>query len=200
MMLTGGLRHDEECDSNAVGQGEIMTGLFLIAVVVVWAWIAVFIARALTIRVKRALVRRLGATILALVLLPLPVADELIAAPQFRTLCEDGTKVKFDPLTIRGKTIFSNVNPTPDPRITVGTLHGYYVPWRYYDAATKELVISYRTYYIKGGLLIRLLGISEKQAPLTFEGSCAPVEHDKWLQFLKINQLSEIDLRKKNEH
>lgn len=174
-----------------------MTGLFLIAVLGIWCGIAIFIARVLTIKVKNAWARRLGATILVLVLLPLPVADELIAAPQFRALCEEGTKLEFDPLTIRGKTIFSKANPTPDPRITVGTLHGYYIPWRYYDAATKELVISYRTYDIKGGLLIRLLGISEKTAPLTFTGYCGPVEHKKWLQFLKLNQLSEIDLRER---
>ena len=192
-MLTGGLRHDEECDSNAVGQREIMTGLFLIAVVVLWAWIAVFIARALTIRVKRALVRRLGATILALVLLPLPVADELIAAPQFRSLCEDGTKLKFNPDRIRGRTIFLAHDPQPD--ISVGLLRGYYIPSRYLDATTNEVLITTNSYHLKGGLLIRMLGISEKTAPLTMPRYCASPEEPWQPHFLKRYELTYVERR-----
>ena len=96
----------------------------------------------------------------AVILLPVPVCDELIAAPQFRRLCAVGTRIEFDPSTIRGKTIYSTVNQSPNPRVTVGTLHGYYIPWRYYDATTKDLVVSYKTYDIRGGLLVRSLGFS----------------------------------------
>ena len=194
-MLTGGLRHDEECDSNAVGQGEIMTGLFLIAVVVLWAWIAVFIARALTIRVKRALVRRLGATILALVLLPLPVADELIAAPQFRALCEEGTKLKFDPQAINGMTVYRQPSKWPFPQFSIVGLDGYYLETIYTDQPDGKPVISYKWYSIKGGILIRVLGISEKTAPLTFKGSCRPLEEPWQQSFLALHKLTIIEIK-----
>ena len=55
---------------------------------------------------KRAYVRYMVFAAIVSILVPLPVADELMAAPQFRRLCEEGTKLKFDPEKVKGKTIF----------------------------------------------------------------------------------------------
>lgn len=168
-----------------------MTGLFLLAVLAAWAWIAIFVARALTIKVKRAWTRRFGATLLAIILLPVPVYDELITAPQFRTLCEDGTKLKFDPDRIRGRTIFLAHDPQPD--ISVGFLHGYSIPSRYLDATTNEVLITTNSYHLKGGLLIRMLGISEKTAPLTMRSYCSPQERPWQKTFLYRYELKYIE-------
>ena len=172
-----------------------MTGFFLIAVVAVWAWIAVFIARALTIRVKRAWVRRLGATILALFLLPLPIADELIAAPQFRALCEEGTKLKFDPQVIDGMTVYEQPSKWPFPQFSIAGLDGYYINATYTDQPNGKTVISSKSYSIKGGILIRALGISEKTAPLTFDGSCRPTEVPYQQPFLARHKLTIIEIK-----
>ena len=172
-----------------------MTGFFLIAVLGVWCWIAIFIARALTIRVKRAGARRLGAMIVALVLLPLPVADELIAAPQFRALCAEGTKLRFDPQVIDGMTVYEQPSTWPFPRFSIAGLDGYYINATYTDQPGGKTVISSKSYAIKGGILIRALGISEKTAPLTFEGSCRPTEVPYQHTFLARHKLTIIEIK-----
>ena len=170
-----------------------MTGIFLLAVLGAWAWIAIFIARVLTIRVKLAWARRLGATIFAVILLPVPVYDEVITAPQFAKLCEEGTRLKFDSERIRGKTIF--LAPEPQPDIAIGLLRGYYIPWRYLDVTTKEVLISYNSYHLKGGLLIRLLGISETTAPLTMRSYCTTPEQPWQESFLNRYDLKRLDMK-----
>ena len=151
-----------------------MSGLLLFGVIGIWIAFVVFVAKWLAGRFKPGAVRNIVVALATALMLALPVADELISAPQFHRLCEEGTKLKFDPEKIRGRTIFLAENPQPD--ITIGLLQGYYTPWHYLDATTKEKLITYNTYNLKGGFLIRTLGISETNAPLTIRSSCGPQE------------------------
>ena len=168
-----------------------MSGLFLLLVLGLWLALVVGIARALTKSIKHD-VLRWGALMAAIAcLFPLIVIDEIITAPQFAKLCEEGTKLKFDPEKIRGRMIFLDENPQPE--ISVGMLKGYYIPWRYLDATTKETLISYNSYHIKGGFLIRMLGISETTAPLTMESYCSVNEKPTQKSFLDRYKLKRID-------
>lgn len=63
-------------------------------------------------------------------------------------------------------------------------LSGYYTPSRYLDATTKEELISFNSYFLKGGVLIRTLGISETTAPLMIESNCGPAEEPWQKTFL----------------
>ena len=161
-----------------------MSGLLLFGVLGIWLIIVVWIALKLTKSIKQNWLRIVVFCATVVLLFPLIVADELITAPQFAKLCEEGAKLKFDPERIRGKTIFLAQGPSPKPRFTVGFLEGYYIPWRYHDATTKEELISENIYVIKGGAFIRALGISETTAPLLMPSSCGSPEHPTQKIFL----------------
>lgn len=153
-----------------------MSGLFLLTVLGLWLVLVVFIARRLTKSITRTWLRY-GVFCMAVVgLFPLIVIDELITAPQFAKLCEEGTKLKFDPEKIRGRTIFLPKSNASHPRLHVGMLHGYQINSRYLDAATKEQLVVANSYHLKGGFFIRTLGISETNAPLVMRSYCAPQE------------------------
>ncbi|MEO8384982.1 MAG: hypothetical protein ABI583_07065 [Betaproteobacteria bacterium] len=169
-----------------------MSGLLLLGVISTWIAIVIAVAIWLGNRLRsRGLRFDVAFVITAVVLLPLPVADELISAPQFRRLCDEGTTLKFDSEKIRGRTIFYADDLQPD--ISVGLLRGYYIPLRLLDVTTKEELISYNTYYVKGGILIRTLGISEKDAPLTMRSYCGPSEHAEQQSFLNRYDLKYVD-------
>ena len=168
-----------------------MSGLLLLGVLGIWLLIVVWIALKLTKSIKQNWLRIVVFCATVVLLFPLIVADELITAPQFAKLCEEGTKLKFDPEKIRGKTIFLDENPQPE--ISVGMLKGYYIPWRYLDMTTKETLISYNSYHLKGGFLIRLLGISETTAPLTMRSYCSSKEEPWQKKFLSQHYMKYIE-------
>jgi hypothetical protein len=160
-----------------------MTGLLLLGVIGIWMVIVILLAIRLGKFFKKAWLRYLVSALTIAVLLPLPIMDELITAPQFEKLCAENAKLKFDPERVRGKTIYF-VGEDPPPPLSVGFLHGYYQRWRYLDAATKEELILSNSYHIKGGIFIRTLGISETNAPLTMRSYCAPKEEASQKKFL----------------
>lgn len=160
-----------------------MTGIFLLGVLAVWLALVAGFAYALTKSIKSDVLRYSAFLLAVACLFPLIVIDELVTAPQFAKLCKEGTKLKFDPDKIRGKTIFFEA-VSPPPRFSVGLLQGYYLNWHYLDASTKEVLISEKTYVIQGGVLIRTLGISETTSPLLMESSCGPSEHPNQKRFL----------------
>ena len=168
-----------------------MSGLLLLGVIGIWAAIVNFAVKSLARRFQPGAVRKIVVALATVVMFALPVADELISAPLFYKLCEEGTKLKFDPEKIRGRTIFFAKNLQPD--ISIGLLHGYYIPWRLLDTITKEELISYNSYYVKGGILIRTLGISATNAPLTMRSYCSAPEHPEQQSFLKRYDLKYID-------
>ena len=168
-----------------------MSGLLLLGVIGIWVVIVIFTVRWLAHRLKPSAVNIIFVVMVTVVMLVLPVADELISAPQFYKLCEEGTKLKFDPEKIRGRTIFFAKNLQPD--ISIGLLHGYYIPWRLLDTTTKEELISYNSYYVNGGILIRTLQISATNAPLTMRSYCSAHEHPEQPSFLKRYDLKYVD-------
>lgn len=159
-----------------------MSGLLLLGVIGVWVVIVVLVARRFARLFKPGAVRNVAVAIVSAVLLVLPVADELISAPQFHKLCEEGARLKFDSEKIRGRTMY--LADDSQPRIQVGLLQGYYIQWHYLDAATNETLITSNSYHLKGGLLIRALGISETNAPLTMLSYCSSPEKPWQKSFL----------------
>ncbi len=170
-----------------------MAGLVFLAIVIVWLWVASHIARTISTRVVSKWPRVLTMALLFVALAPLPVADELIAAPFFRKMCEEGVSPKFTESNLRGRTIYPAKIAYPYPEFRLLTLKGYYIPWRYNDAATGASVITYNSYHTKGGLLIQILGISETTDPLTFKGYCGPKEEAWQKTFLQRYDLKYVE-------
>ena len=173
-----------------------MSGLLLLGVIGIWIVIVMSVAIWLGNRLRsRGMRFDVVFVATAVVLLPLPVADELISAPQFRRLCDEGTKLKFDPEKIRGRTMF--LAEDPQPEISVGFLRGYYIPWRYLDATTKEELVSHKSYHLYGGILMRASGIPEMDRPLTMQSYCSPAEKPWQKSFLTRYDLKYIDRKEK---
>ena len=90
---------------------------------------------------------------------------------QFKQLCEANSTIHVDRATAAGRTVY--LAETPDVEIKGTWVRVVLKPWRFVDAMTGELVVSYNTLQAQGG---RFLKVSEGHEPLTFNGYCAPAE------------------------
>ncbi len=108
---------------------------------------------------------------LALVaLLPLPLIDELLAKPQFDALCREQTAMQMQGGLTPGQRVHLTVLP-PEPvsGLTLPVSQRKHV---ILNDDTRQTVLSYSSFEAHAGKLARLLGVT--QAPLTFDGRCAP--------------------------
>lgn len=159
-----------------------MTGLLLIVLVIGWIAIAFAMAGAFARQVKAG-TRRAAAGVTAFaILLALPVVDEIIGGFQLRALCREGAVARYDEDSLRGKTVRMRLEPNPDvpsvmqtPTRRVEAL----IPIEertidYLDLHSGQILLSYKAFSAKGGVLIRTLGISNTDSPLTIDpSSCA---------------------------
>jgi hypothetical protein len=159
-----------------------MTGLLLIVLVIVWMAIAFALARAFTRGIKAGVRRAAVGVFVFALLLPLPVVDEIIGGFQLRALCREGAVALYDEEKLRGRTVRMRLEPNPDvpsvmqtPTRRVGALLP--IDERtidYLDTESAQTLLSYKAFTAKGGVLIRMLGISNADSPLTIDpSSCA---------------------------
>lgn len=151
-----------------------MTGFFLFAVIGVWVWICLRITR-LLFRSYPDRPRRkwLSRSVLALLLL-LPVADEIVGGFQFRALCNENAKFRLGVSNPEGRVARIVIDPSNEVvKNTAITI--FHSNVSYFDVSTNEMIVVFDRYVAKGGVFIRLLGISEKNAPITMNSSfCSP--------------------------
>lgn len=149
-----------------------MTVLFVLLAASAWAALSAALSFAVTKRIKTISTRRLFAAALWAVLLPLPVIDELIGVLQFDRLCGDNQQVHIAAAGAEGRTVFLKASPA---RSEEGTFVPVLIqPWRFVDANTGELVVSFNTLSAGAGQLARISRISGSGTPLTFRGTCLP--------------------------
>jgi hypothetical protein len=162
-----------------------MAGLLLIGILVAWLVAAGTIAAWITSRVRSAAWRFVLAPVVFVSLLALPFIDEIIGKYQLRALCEEGAIPRYDEVRVRGKSV--NLRRIPHPHVPkvldvpTRTVRAWIpileqdISW--VDSQSGDVLISYKAYEAKGGWLIRALGISQTNAPLTFEPAwCRPNE------------------------
>jgi len=106
-----------------------------------------------------------------LVLLPLPLIDELLARPQFEALCRAQTALVRHPALTAGRGVYRLELPQE-------TVPGLLLPvrmqrWLYLDDETDLPLVSFNTLQAGPGKLARLAG--QHAGPLTFDGGCGPV-------------------------
>lgn len=152
-----------------------MTGIALLALAALWIWAVKMIATAVARRFAPGVARWSVGLPLFTVLLPLPVVDEILARYQIAALCREGAVLKIDEQKIKGRKVKITAEPLN------AEVHGIAIPVSYTkivfrDTDTREELGSRGWYNIKGGWLIRVLGFSESNSPLTIEAYCAPGE------------------------
>ena len=150
-----------------------MAGLLVLVVVVAWLLLSIRLAMLVAAKVRAGLARALVACTAFASLFVAPVADELAGGFQFRTLC---SKASFqlgvpDPA---GRTTRVTIKPSnqylSDTAIPIRHSH-----IEYNDVGTGDLVVAFDRYVAEGGLLIRTLGFSNSNSPLTLGSpSCSP--------------------------
>jgi hypothetical protein len=151
-----------------------MSGLFLVAVVGLWVWLIVKLSKAIGNSITQGLWRWPIAVLTFLVLLVLPVADEIVGGFQFRALCEKNAVFRIGVDKPEGRVTRLSINPSneivPGTAITI-----YHTGMTYTDVQSGEVVVQLDRYVAKGGIFIRTLGISQDNAPITMDRSwCSP--------------------------
>lgn len=167
-----------------------MTGVFLFAIVLCWVAFCVWLVAKLSSSMELGKRRLAAQTAILLTLIGLPVVDELIGGLQFRSLCHENAVLRIDPERAKGQRVRVVIKPANEvlPGKALRILHSHH---SYQVATTGDEIASYDRYSVKGGILIRLLGISEGNAPLTLgQSSCSPPDRgqlDKTYGFTLIN-------------
>jgi hypothetical protein len=152
-----------------------MIFLLLAALATGWAMLDAFICRHIFRSVKN---RWLSITFIA-ILFPLflifPLSDELIAKRKFDKLCAS-EEAAFKPLIVNAENRdLKQIYGLPSGLITDEPLEIYFSEDAYADLATGEELIRYKSYRVVGGRLIRFLGVSNSNSPLTIGlSSCSP--------------------------
>lgn len=154
-----------------------MSGLLMLALFLFWLIVATIVSRWAGRRFGHPTVRVAVALAVFVVLLPLPVGDELIGMWQFNALCSGGAKLKIDAQRIKGKTIRVVIQPSW-ARAEGVAIPISYSRYSYRDTSTNEELASYTNYHAKGGWLIRSLGLFDSNVPLLIaQPGCSPAGH-----------------------
>jgi hypothetical protein len=109
--------------------------------------------------------------------------DEIVGAKQFERLCRENSTINVDHAKAAGRTVVLSPQPSRDVEDT--WVRVVVQPWRFVDVKTGETVVSYNTLQAVGGIFVRTLGISEGGVPLTFKGSCVPLNRPATAQAFK---------------
>jgi hypothetical protein len=134
-------------------------------IAIAWLVVAILISRSVGRACKHSSARIITALATFALLLPLPVADELIGIQQLNALCRKGAVLTIDAQHIKGRSIRLVVDPIWEP--VLGTwIEIRYSRFSYRDASTNEELASYKLYNASGGWLVHALGISGHDAPL----------------------------------
>jgi hypothetical protein len=147
----------------------------------------VFISKTLTTHLKPAWVKGLSALLLMAVLIPLPVADEIIGGWQFKRLCEKNGISEAKLAKAKGMTLNYKSSPFARTEGTLLNVTGQKIA--YVEALQNVPIVEYTDYRSEGGWLINSLHISETHAPLIFESSCRIGYYTSLSDLLRLYQI-----------
>lgn len=147
-----------------------MAGLLVIALLVGWLAVAVWLATRLTGKLESRPLRFALMISIVFVLVALPVADEIIGGFQFRALCRDNAELKIDAEKIRGKTVLVVVDPA-NRDVENSLIRIYYSRFSYRDVNSNEELATYSRYVAVSGWLMRALAMGNALPPLTIHPS-----------------------------
>jgi len=151
-----------------------MSGLFFFSVIAAWGAVAFLVAKRVTRVVQpRFLGVGLGAVAFVLMMV-LPVADEIIGGYQFRALCRENAVLRIDAETAKGRTVRIAYEPLNMAMSgTAITIRHTRLSFR--DVGNGQEVAWYDEYGAEGGWLIRMLGLWQGNHPLLMNSAgCSP--------------------------
>lgn len=127
-----------------------MTGLYFLFVVGLWAWLSLKLAVKITRKLSRSEDGGFLILFFFLILMAVPVSDEIVGGFQFRSLCNQNAVFHFGVSDLEGRTTKLTISPSHNivPRTAVPISYSGY---EYRDTTTDELVVKYRDYSASGG-------------------------------------------------
>jgi len=154
-----------------------MIGIISFFVLIVWiclaGWLTAVINKRITKRLPPGSELRplIGIALFPLVLM-LPVIDEAIGMWQFKRLCQENATVYIAP-DAKGRTVYSAGMQD------VAVPYTWILPirmqrWRYVDATTGEIIVSYNQLYASPGWIFRTFFRGFAREPLLFKGFYQP--------------------------
>ena len=149
-----------------------MSGLLFLIIIVMWTVVTIGLAAFISVKAPRGWWSVPLGFVLFLALFPLPVVDELLAKPEFKRMCEANSVVHVDQAKAAGRTVYLAEVPFEEVRGT--WVRAVRRPYRFVDAQTGEVVVSYDILNAAGGWFVQAFPLSEGRVPLLFKGSCVP--------------------------
>lgn len=114
------------------------------------------------------------------VLLPLPLADELLARPAFAALCSERAQLTVHaPASLGPQSQRMRLRPEPVDNLGLGVL---VQPWWVLGEGGGLVLASYNTVEARGGWLARWASDEPGHRPLSFKGYCEPHDLEGRLQ------------------
>jgi hypothetical protein len=165
-----------------------MSGLLLLSVFLAWLIIVACIAAVIVRILPKKWWSYAIAAAVFLMLMPLPLIDEINAKPLFQSLCSNEAKVIADRPDIKGRTTW--FDRSEETKIFLGSIPVRKIKWIFVDSTTQEPVYHYVVFEAQGGRFMKFLGISETGGPLLFNGTCAPPRLNNIPQDLEITEVS----------
>lgn len=164
-----------------------MMGFFVQFLAILWLAIVCAIAVAGTLMLPKKWWRTVTRIVLVLVLIPVPLVDEYFGKKQFEELCKENAKIQIAPNSA-GRTVYlQEPQRVHIPETWVPVIS---TQWRFIDATTGQVVVSYNTLQASGGRFTR--GLSEGGVPLTFRAYCEPGGTVDPVSLLKQHQITQI--------
>lgn len=151
-----------------------MTGLILLFVLTVWL-VGCFLVALLVYKIlPKRWWRLLIAGVFYLVLVPSPLYDEILGSFEFDRLCRENSKIEFNPLTARGRTVY--LAESKNESIKGKWVNFWAQEWKYLDVETNEIVFRYRVIFSGSGKLMTKVVFSDSGTPLrtVMRESCTP--------------------------
>lgn len=137
-----------------------------------WGFISYKLSKLLTKKIEAENYRKIVIPILSVLIFFAPVADEIIGGIQFRLLCNREALVADYDEDLIGKKLISVGAVSYELREYILPITKLY--FSYKDVDSKEILVSWSYFKVKGGFVARLLNILGSDAPYTFDGVCAP--------------------------
>lgn len=152
-----------------------MTGLLVLALFGLWLWAVVKFSRWIGGQVTGGRWRWPVTAVLFVVLVPLPVLDELIANHQLDSLCRENAVMKIDETKIKGRSVRYSAEPL-NRKVSGVAIPVTFTRGMFRDGETNAVLGTHSRYVAKGGIFIRAMGASESDSPMFARSGCAPSE------------------------
>lgn len=150
-------------------------GLFILALLLIWFGVLWCVVKGIAWRVDHPY-KGLISAFAIVAAYPLPVADEIVGAIQFRDLCKQQVIYK-DPDMEKKRGAVLKFLQHEEKKVDGKALSITSELWEFINESDQSVMIKYVVFDTRGGFLARNFYMQEGRGPLLFSGACQPKEY-----------------------